>query len=236
MTAIESVDTSKLWLAFSNPVAHSQQAFRLILRAMSEPGERVCCGSLLANAPEINQSGIADASFITALTLLDQDTKIWLSPTMSQADFIANLRFHCGSPLVSSAAVADFVFMSVAEWSSLAGFKQGCEENPHHSATLIIQCAQQFADERENQNEDLQNSGLKTLTLSGPGIPGQRSVQLPGIIDKHLALLQQNYQIFPLGRDLLFTFGSYLMAIPRSTRLEIGGKSPGSAGLVEEVL
>ena len=232
---MQAVNTSRLWPPFSDPVMQSQQVFRLILKAMSEPGSLVSFDHHVSfdNSPQTGASNIAPASFITALTLLDQDTRVWLSNIMGTPDFIDNLRFHCGCRLMESSLQADFVFMSIDEWSSFEGFKSGSDENPHYSATLIIQAAKEFTLSEVASDINGRTGGdffeesaerfgenSETLILSGPGVPNKRWVQVPGLNTQHVRLLQKNHQLYPLGRDLLFTFGTSLMALPRSTKVD----------------
>ena len=230
---MKAVDSGNLWAAFNDPVVHSQQAFRLILRAVSEPGEEVSFDGLLDGTQP--GAGIADASFITALVLLDQDTRVWISPAMAQPAFIDNLRFHCGAALVASPEQADFAFVSLQDWISMNGFKKGSEENPHQAATLIIQIASHRRESAANGQGLEMDAPVRKLLLSGPGVCGKRPVSLPGIRDKHISLLQRNHQTFPLGNDFLFTFGRGLLAMPRSTRIDAPHDIPESSLALEGV-
>jgi len=232
---MQAVDSDRLWPAFNNPVAQSQQAFRLILKAMSEPGVPVIFDdeqfTLSNGQPFTVYSGIvAGASYVLALTLLDQDVKVWLSPDMERSAFSENVRFHCGCQIVTDSESADFAWMSVDEWSTSSAYKMGSNENPHQSATLVIQCGnviqcvddwQALAAGRPGMTDAL------TLKLSGPGIKHTREIMVPELTVAHLQLLQANHQLYPLGKDILLTSNNSLVALPRSTRVELADKPQG---------
>ena len=87
----------------------------------------------------------------------------------------------------------------------MEGFKQGTEEYPDRFPTLII------------ETDGLEEKG--DIHLSGPGINGSRCVDIVGINQQHIELLQRNQQHFPMGYDFMFTCGNQLMALPRTTQV-----------------
>lgn len=194
-----SIETQRLWQGFQNQVIESQRCFKKAMKAMSEPG-------YLATLDPLKTSvNISSATFSLALTLVDQDISVWVSPQLSSATFIDNLRFYCGCRLTKTPQEADFVFIQLSEWQQLEGFKQGTEEYPDRFPTLIIEV------------DGLEEKG--DIQLSGPGINGSRSVDIVGINQKHIELLQRNQQHFPMGYDFMFTCGNQLMALPRTTQV-----------------
>ncbi|MNH46920.1 Alpha-D-ribose 1-methylphosphonate 5-triphosphate synthase subunit PhnH [compost metagenome] len=62
--------------------------------------------------------------------------------------------------------------------------------------------------------------GGKLLRLRGPGIETHRTIapQLPATL---LDYLLERPQRFPLGLDILLTCGERLIAIPRTTHVEV---------------
>ena len=75
-----------------------------ILAAMAEPGQIVALDGELPSPPSSLNAG----AFAIALTLVDQDTPVWLSSAIRQADTAATLHFHCSCPLVKDPAAAAF--------------------------------------------------------------------------------------------------------------------------------
>jgi alpha-D-ribose 1-methylphosphonate 5-triphosphate synthase subunit PhnH len=63
-------------------------------------------------------------------------------------------------------------------------------------------------------------SGGTALRLTGPGIESERVItpQLPDAVRQYL--LNRPHR-FPLGLDFMFTCGDELIAVPRTTRVEV---------------
>ncbi|MGP4843959.1 phosphonate C-P lyase system protein PhnH [Marinobacter sp. 1Y8] len=209
MTAIS---THHLWVPFANPVLQSQQAFRKLMRAMSEPGTCVSFDTLYATDSGQASATSQTAAFATALTLLDQETSVWVSPGISSPALIDNLRFHCGCRLAENTSEADFVMLSLSELNSLDRFSEGEDINPHTSATLIVQVPALEVASVDDAHPDL-------LTLSGPGIKARKGVRVQGLTSDHRRLFEDNHQRYPLGVDFMLTCGADLVALPRSTRV-----------------
>ena len=189
-----------LCAGFDDPVHHSQSVFRSVLAAMSEPGtlQSLPHGA----APE----GTHSASYQVCLTLLDAETTLWISPALKTQALVSALRFHCGCTLVDAPDRADFALMTADFEGDLSSFAQGSHEYPDRSTTLIVQV------------ERLQPSG--ELLLRGPGIDGTRTVGISGLNEHWQAMLNANRRRFPCGVDLVFTAGTTLMGLPRTTQVE----------------
>jgi alpha-D-ribose 1-methylphosphonate 5-triphosphate synthase subunit PhnH len=191
--------------SFSQPVEHAQQCFRQILKALSEPGTKVTLQHHAGFAP-LN----AAASQIL-LSLCDQDTSLYLSPELATAEgelnsVWQNLAFHNGIK-ASSAEQADFVVIDQHSHIDLSQLKAGTELSPEHSATVIVQ-SNSFS------------SGPR-LRLSGPGIAHSRELHLGDLSETLLNYLLKPAHSFPLGLDFMFCHQQSLIAISRTTRLEL---------------
>lgn len=66
----------------------------------------------------------------------------------------------------------------------------------------------------------IDEGGLTTVTLSGPGIPDARSVRL-GLPAAQLEALAAAQSPYPRGIDAVFTAADRLVAIPRSVSMEV---------------
>lgn len=190
-----------LCAGLSDPVFQSQQIFRQVLRALSEPGTR------LTLAPLAAPRGVDSAAYQVCLALLDSDTPLWVSDGLDTPALLSSLRFHCGCPMTNEPGNATFAITTADEFTDLGRFYQGSDEYPDHSTTLIVQV------------DHLHSAG--PWQLSGPGIDGHRSVGIDGLGPHWLPWLQANHAAFPLGVDLLLTDGNSLMGLPRTTRLEV---------------
>ena len=188
-----------LQAGFTHPVADAQRAFRCILKAMSEPGTVVT----LPFQPAWGDLSAAATAVI--LTLIDHDTPLWLDPALKNDSVVSNVRFHTGATLVPDTA-APFALISAASDIDVSQFFAGDSVAPEKSTTVIVDVA-----------------GLQegvSVRLSGPGINTERIVapQLPDILREYRCL---NNTLFPAGIDLILTCGNALMALPRTTRVEV---------------
>jgi len=188
-----------LLASFTHPVADAQRAFRRILKAMSEPG-------VMVSLPL--QQGWGDLSLAATavlLTLVDQESALWLDGHIDNDVVRSNLRFHTGVPIVDERD-APFALTHAAANPDPALFASGDNMSPEKSTTLIVEVPSL--------------SGGLTLRFSGPGLREPRAVapQLPEAI---LHYLRERPHPFPQGVDLIFTCGEAMMALPRTTDVEV---------------
>jgi alpha-D-ribose 1-methylphosphonate 5-triphosphate synthase subunit PhnH len=183
---------------FADPVLDSQDVFRTVLHAVSHPGT-VCEMPVGVESP----APLAPATAAICLTLLDHETPVWLQERKLESW----LRFHCDSPIAQSPIQARFALIhDAAAIPPLDGFDAGSDEYPDRSTTLIIQV------------DGFTDSGL---TLSGPGIRDSLRFGVQGLPAGFFEAWRGLAPLFPRGIDLIFTAGSRIAALPRTTR--IGG-------------
>ncbi len=202
MNALSPIDLSTIGRGFDDLALDSQDVFRLALAAMSRPGDiqeiKACIES---------PAGLDPASGALLLALLDQDTRLWLSPAFAGSNVPTYLRFHTGCVLVADAAEADFLLVAkVGELPVLSALSRGSAEYPERSATVVLQA------------EGI--SGRAGWHLSGPGIDGKKALCIEGLGEGFVAQWREAQAEFPRGVDLFAASGISLAALPRSTRLE----------------
>jgi alpha-D-ribose 1-methylphosphonate 5-triphosphate synthase subunit PhnH len=184
---------------FAEPVLEAQRCFRAVLEAMARPG-RVQVVPALPEAP----APLAPAAAAVLLTLADADTPIWLDAGEAAA---AWLRFHAGCPITAHPAEAAFL-LAGAKPPALRDLALGTEEEPHRSATLVLQVA-----------ELAEDAGWR---LTGPGIEHEHRLLAEGLPASFMAEWAANHALFPRGVDVILCAGDRLAALPRTTRLETG--------------
>lgn len=200
--ANQRVQSNTLIAGFSHPVQQAQQVFRALLKAMSEPGIQVTC-----RHSETVPAGLNRASWQVALSLLDADTRVWLSPSLAGSDaIISNLRFHCQCTITDDISTADFAIAEASELPLLSDLNWGCPEYPERSTTLIVQVPA------------LSNEPFWHLT--GPGIENSRDIRIAGLSDQYRSELIHSRQRFPLGIDTLYCCDETLVALPRTTQIQ----------------
>lgn len=184
---------------FGEPVADAQACFRALLDAMSRPGSvrRVPAG-LRPPAP------LVPAAAAAVLALADAATPVW---TDACPDAAAWLAFHAGCPPAASPGDAVFVLACGAP-PPLDALAQGTDEEPHRSATLVVQVAA------------LEEG--RGWRLTGPGIETEQRLRVSGLPAGFAARWAANRAAFPRGVDVILCAGRDVAALPRTTAIEEG--------------
>jgi alpha-D-ribose 1-methylphosphonate 5-triphosphate synthase subunit PhnH len=186
---------------FADPTRDAQRAFRAILNALAHPTR---CYPLAgpAEPPAALGPGLAAA----ALTLLDEDSAVWLGGVLAgDAEVAAWLAFHTGARRVEAAAAASFVIAAPDALPPLASLALGTEEAPHLSATVVL---------------DIRGcAGPARFTAQGPGIDGTATLAAPWAYDGFADEWHRNTELFPGGVDLLLVDSGTVTGLPRTTRL-----------------
>ncbi|PKP80215.1 MAG: phosphonate C-P lyase system protein PhnH [Alphaproteobacteria bacterium HGW-Alphaproteobacteria-2] len=182
---------------FADPPREAARAFRACLQVMARPGRIFTVEGAAPPAP------LSPAAGAVALVLCDGETPLFLAPGHNAPALRDWLAFHCGAPLVAERARAAF---GIGTWAALdpghGDWPLGSDENPHLSATLIVEV------------DRLAQTGAR---LTGPGIETEARLSLP-----ETGFFAANRAHFPRGLDLFLCCGDRLAAVPRSTRVEAG--------------
>lgn len=184
---------------FSDPVHDAQQAFRWILDAMARPAH--WAPRPVAPRP---LPGLSAAATAVALTLVDNDTSVYLGPSASDAG--PDFRRRCGARAVSEPSAAHFAFLASREFTGLDAFAAGTELAPETSTTLIL--------EVDGSDE------ATGLVATGPGLAEPTPLLAAGLPPDFAACWSAQFVQRPRGVDVLLTAGDTLCALPRSIRLE----------------
>lgn len=180
---------------FADPVADSQRCFRAVLDAMARPGT---IRNVECPAPP---PPLCPASAAVLLTLVDHETPLWIDPAFGGArDWAA---FHCGAAFARPGAAS---FLLTAELPALGALRQGSDEAPEESATVILQLPRLGA-----------GAGFR---LSGPGLAHPAVFSAEGLPPGFAGLWAANHAAFPLGIDMILCAGAYLAALPRTVTVE----------------
>ncbi|HEY4042730.1 MAG TPA: phosphonate C-P lyase system protein PhnH, partial [Rhodopila sp.] len=173
-----------------------QACFRAVLDAMARPGQVRAVAGVSAPAP------LCAAAAAVLLTLVDQETPLWLDPDAEVArSWIA---FHTGAPPSVPPVAGGFVMaLSLPELTALPN---GTDEMPETSATVILQVS-------------ALESGRRFL-LEGPGLRQPTELRVDGLPNEFVTIWQQNHALFPRGVDLILCAGDRLAALPRSVTVK----------------
>lgn len=137
-----------------------------------------------------------------ALALIDRECRVFADTEPMQA-----LLRTTGASIVP-AELADHVFTALRSDGELARFARltvGDRLYPDSGATVIAPATV---------------GAGQALRLTGPGIETQTEIRLDGLSPR-LWALRAGLCRYPLGVDLLFHDGAQVLAIPRSTSVEV---------------
>lgn len=187
----------------ADPVQDAQQVFRAALAALARPTlPQPFTPQTLPPAPLSGSVGAV------LLALCDEQTPIWLDGALRASDDVcAWLRFHTGARIVDAVGDAVFVVTSApATAPRLADLAAGTDEEPHRSATLVI--------------DAVGAAGIGTFTATGPGVDGSVDWDGAGLPTGFLTQWQENHARFPRGVDVFLMDHESIRGLPRSTRLQ----------------
>ena len=181
---------------FENPVDDTQETFRVLLNAMASQG------------PDEFPAGVSAAATAVLLSLADFSTPLWIDPCLAHTGIQSYIGFHAGAPMArhSESCLFALIARNVDE-INLHRFMPGTPDYPDRSTTVIIEVDGFDAAPAVR----LTGPGIETATLFGAG-------PLPNGV---WAELLSKAAMFPLGIDVILTAPDAIVAIPRSTRIEV---------------
>lgn len=187
---------------FSHPVHDAQRVFRAVLDALARPTV-----PQFVNVDVEPPTPLGATVGAVILTLCDEQTPIWLDTDLRAAPEVgAWIVFHTGARIVDVPAEALFVIASSPETApALSALTRGTDEEPHRSATLVI-------DARGC-------GGIDDLTATGPGIREASVWDGAGLPAGFLPQWQENRALYPRGVDLLLAEETTVRGLPRTTVL-----------------
>ena len=198
---IHPADVSAL-PGFAAPVHDAQSMFRVVLQAMSHPGEVIPVTDLPDAPAPLNK-----ASAAICLSLVDFETPLWADGEIAASgQALSHVRFHCGCPVTPDPKAARTALISnVARLGDLGRFNIGTDERPDQSTTVIVQV-------------DGFTPG-KGRRLRGPGIETVNRLDVLSAGDAFWDGVRANAQLFPCGVDLILTTDDAVVCLPRTVQV-----------------
>lgn len=182
-------------------VFDSQKAFRGLLEAMANPGR-----TFDISLQKAKLFGDEPAMLVLAMTLLDASVSFCAPENPDLTEQILLLTH--ARPV--SAETADYLFISDGEQlsSMIQKAKDGTLENPHTSATVIVN----VSDNKEGQ----------PVYISGPGVAGRMEINVAEDIAEAVALRDKQEYEYPKGIDYIFLLPeSQVLCVPRLVKMEV---------------
>ena len=181
----------------------AQAHYRLLLDSMARPGKINVMPSLELTTPQ----GIHAAGALVGFALLNSDVSFYVDGPSAEDVSLYLLVNTSAKP--AEAEAADYVYLNgTAAAEILYRLKTGTLPYPESSASVIVAV------------EELGGETGLVLTLSGPGVDGERRLSVAGLDTALLEALVTINAEFPLGIDLVLTDPTGRIAcIPRSSRV-----------------
>jgi len=181
----------------------AQAHYRLLLDSMARPGKINVMPQLELTTPR----GIHAAGALVGFALLNSDVSFYVDGLAAEDVSLYLLVNSSARP--AEAEEADYVYLDgTAAAEILYRLKTGTLPYPESSATVIVAV------------EELGGETGLVLTLSGPGVDGERRLAVAGMGTALLEALVTINAEFPLGIDLVLTDPTGRIAcIPRSSRV-----------------
>ncbi|MGO4494900.1 phosphonate C-P lyase system protein PhnH [Paenibacillus sp. 2RAB27] len=184
-----------------------QTAYRHVIDVMSRPGT---IADLSEEAGKLNQTlECLAATSILAHMLLD--TEVTFKVVSERESKMAHLLSQLTYAKEAELEKADFIFilLDAAPGSllqALEAAKIGDLQDPHRSATIIIETTSLLAQEIK-------------VRMTGPGIQAETKIEI-AMNEDWLDIRTQRNSEYPLGIDLIFVDDSHhIWALPRTTQI-----------------
>ncbi|MHB1117808.1 phosphonate C-P lyase system protein PhnH [Sideroxydans sp.] len=175
--------------------ARQQQLFRSLLDAFSFPGR-------------IQTSPLSTEPWLALLSVL-VDGQTTLSDPQDMVDEFIWPKLEA---LRVPSELAAFVLLDGSRAPELVP-SLGTLEEPEGGATLLLRVASLHDDA----------SGALRMRLSGPGIREAVSISVDGLHQDWIAARNDWVSSFPLGVELVLCNAKHFVALPRTTKIELGG-------------
>lgn len=175
-----------------------QKQFRLLLEAMSRPGECYAMATIPEDGP-IALSVLA--------TLLDAEVSL-----ADPNDLLRNEDWPMLQAKPELSEHADYILVDGGQFPDFMP-KLGTLASPEQSATLIFVV--------EELGKTISSQGTLKLKLTGPGIAASSILSISRLDPEWLSMREDWNDSFPLGVDWILVDSARITALPRTTNVEL---------------
>lgn len=179
-----------------DPVHDTRETFRAVLTAMSRPGT-------------VQRGPIDPADRAVMATLVDHEVGSYVE----DAALVAALERE-GRLDRQPFEEAEVVHVDGSTDGRVRNARRGSLEEPGRGATVVYRVGGVI--------EGISTgNGATGLELSGPGVPGTRSLAVTGLPAAEFDAIAEAQAGYPRGIDVVFAAGDRIAAVPRSVELEV---------------
>jgi len=180
-----------------DPVHDTRACFRALVDATSRPGT-------------IQSVAVDPADHAVIATLVDHEVSL-----ATTDDAIAGALASEGRLTETAPEAADIVHATVPTDGDVREYDRGTLEEPSDGATVVYR-VDSLSEDAETAPEH-----WTVLRVSGPGVPGERTVAIEGFPTEEAQALADAQSTYPRGVDAILTTRDRIVALPRSVTLEV---------------
>jgi alpha-D-ribose 1-methylphosphonate 5-triphosphate synthase subunit PhnH len=177
----------------------TQTLFRILMNAMAAPGS-------------VHDTGCStDIPLVMRIceTLIDIEVSFSVIGDRVDENLINEINLRTGAPYVDAQNASFVIVSGGSSDQALSNLNIGTLEYPEHGATVIYMAT------------DLASGEGIPVQLSGPGIRVPFTSHVNGIQHGELTLLSNINKNYPLGIDTIFCDDRRVLALPRTTLLDL---------------
>lgn len=179
-----------------DPVHDTRATFRAVLTAMSRPGT-------------IQRVPVDPADRAVVSTLVDHEIGCYTEDAELEDALEREGRLDA-RPLAEAAVV----HVDGSTDGRVGEARRGTLKEPSDGATVVYRVGGMVEGTATGE-------GTTGLALSGPGVPGRRSLAVAGLPADEVEAIAEAQSEYPRGVDVVLTAGDRVAAIPRSAGLEV---------------
>jgi len=179
-----------------DPVHDTRDCFRALVDAMSRPGT-------------VQEQPTTPADHAVLATLVDHEVTCHTHDERLRTALENEGRFTEAEP-----EAADIVHTTGRSEGALESYTRGSLKEPSDGATVVYRVAGLSTDPPDG-------AGWTTLRLSGPGVPGERTLAVDGLPAAEASELAAAQAAYPRGVDAVLATESRIAAVPRSVDMEV---------------
>jgi alpha-D-ribose 1-methylphosphonate 5-triphosphate synthase subunit PhnH len=180
-----------------DPVHDTRACFRALVDAMSRPGT-------------VHELPSAPADHAVLATLVDHEVSLHTAD-----DDIRDALAREGRLSEAPQSEATIVHALESTDGAVRALGRGTRKEPSTGATIVYRVAGLSNTTAKQDDEHT------TLELCGPGVPGDRTLAVDGLVPDEARALADAQSPYPRGVDAILTAEQTVAALPRSVEMEV---------------
>lgn len=191
-----------------------RRVFRVLMATSAEPGT-------IGRLPDAVLGQPWPPALALPLCLADLETSVAVRGSHGP-ELACSISAATGAVSTVVGEADQVVFLDAVETGDVDALRVGTADAPEHGAKVAIAVARL-------QDQPGDGAASLELELSGPGVPGTRTLVVTGLRSPAVAALQRRNAAYPAGIDVwLIADDGLVAALPRTTRATPVTEDPGT--------